>query len=224
MCLKRVLLSLLRHLAALLTLPFCVGFSTAVLCFLQGSADLLEFWAAFGGGAALWLVTFALLPKPLWIYVLGHEATHALWTWLCGGRVKSFKVSGRGGHVNVSKTNALITLAPYFFPLYSLLWELLFWLGRWRWQWEPNSPVHHLGLGLTYAFHLTLTAYVLRIRQPDIVQEGAWFSAVSIGLGNVTVLLLALPPLVSAGTPLTGLSSGWEETGRWLDLLVRRLG
>ncbi len=175
------------------------------------------------GGAALWLVAFALLPKPLWAYVVGHETTHALWTLLCGGRVRSMKISPGGGHVLVSKTNPLITLAPYFFPLYSLIWVAGFCAGRFIWHWEADSPVFYAGLGLTYAFHLTLTAYVLRIRQPDIVQEGPVFSAIVIWLGNALVLLLAMPPLISGSSPLAGLMAGWEETGRLLDWCLRRL-
>jgi len=27
-------------------------------------------------GAACWVVIFLLLPKPMWIYVFGHELTH----------------------------------------------------------------------------------------------------------------------------------------------------
>jgi hypothetical protein len=67
------------------------------------------------------VVIFLLLPKPMWIYVFGHELTHALWTWLFGGQVKKMKVSSAGGHVVVSKTNFVIALAPYFFPLYAAL-------------------------------------------------------------------------------------------------------
>ena len=89
-----------------------------VLC-ASGGADTV--WVPLLAGAACWLVIFLLLPKPMWIYVFGHELTHALWTWLFGGRVKKMKVTSAGGHVVVSKTNFLIALAPYFFPLYAVL-------------------------------------------------------------------------------------------------------
>ena len=78
-------------------------------------------WVPLLAGAACWLVIFLLLPKPMWIYVFGHELTHALWTWLFGGQVKKMKVTSDGGHVVISKTNFLIALAPYFFPLYAVL-------------------------------------------------------------------------------------------------------
>ena len=89
-----------------------------------------------GGGAACWVVIYLLLPKPMWIYVFGHELTHALWVWLFGGSVKKFKVTSDGGHVIVDKTNFLIALSPYFFrsmPSSSLLVssrDISFGIGR----------------------------------------------------------------------------------------------
>ncbi len=62
-----------------------------------------------------------LLPKPMRVYVFGHELTHAIWTWLFGGRVKRFKATSTGGHVVDHEEQFLITLAPYFFPLYVVL-------------------------------------------------------------------------------------------------------
>jgi hypothetical protein len=82
---------------------------------------------------------FFLLPKPMWIYVFGHELTHALWTWLFGGQVKKMKVTSKGGHVVISKTNFVIALAPYFFPLYVVLVVGVFALGNLIWNWAAIS-------------------------------------------------------------------------------------
>jgi hypothetical protein len=57
----------------------------------RGGADTV--WVPLLAGAACWVVIFLLLPKPMWIYVFGHELTHALWTWLFGGQVKKMKVT-----------------------------------------------------------------------------------------------------------------------------------
>ena len=79
-----------------------------------------EFWF-FSLGALLWIITFFGLPRPLLIYVFGHELTHALWVWAMCGRVSKFAVSSDGGHIVTNKHNFWIALAPYFFPLYSML-------------------------------------------------------------------------------------------------------
>ena len=107
----------LKLIIAILLLPVCGGAAMALLKVLHacGSADMT--WIPILAGAACWIVIFFILPKPMWIYVFGHEFTHALWTWLFGGRVKKMKVRSSGGHVLISKTNFLIALAPYFFPV-----------------------------------------------------------------------------------------------------------
>ena len=73
-----------------------------------------EFWF-FSLGALLWLIAFFGLPRPILIYVFGHELTHALWVWLMGGRVSRFRVGADGGHVVTTQANFWIALAPYFF-------------------------------------------------------------------------------------------------------------
>ncbi|HTH48440.1 MAG TPA: M50 family metallopeptidase, partial [Candidatus Limnocylindria bacterium] len=109
-----------RWLIALALLPLCLGCSWAMLDVLLKSRGAVDFWLTLLGGGACWVVVFLLLPKPMWIYVAGHELTHALCAWLSGGKVKSLKVTAEGGQVVLSKTNVLIALAPYFLPLYSL--------------------------------------------------------------------------------------------------------
>ena len=76
---------------------------------------------AFGIGFFLWVALYFLLPRPIRTYVLAHELTHALWAWLTGSHVSRMKLSKNGGSVVVSKNNILITLAPYFFPLYTMM-------------------------------------------------------------------------------------------------------
>ncbi|MBN2507815.1 MAG: hypothetical protein JXQ71_14090 [Verrucomicrobia bacterium] len=187
-----------------------------------GNAD--TFWVVFFGGAASWLGIYLLLPKPMRIYVLGHELTHVLWTWLFGGRVKRFKASARGGHVVVTRTNFLIVLAPYFFPLYAVIVVLCFLLGRLLWNGSALQVWFHLLIGAAYAFHVTLTWNALQTRQTDIASQGYFFSAVVIFLGNVLVLLLGIPLL--AGTRIsvaTALAWWMDDTGALFQGLARML-
>lgn len=184
-----------RWLAAFLLLPVCLGITWALIDLLSRIGRASQFWVPVTAGATAWLVIFLSLPKPMWVYVVGHELTHAIWALLCGGKVKRFKASARGGHVVVTKTNLLITLSPYFFPLYACLWVVFFLIGDALFGWHPWLPWFHFGLGAAYAFHVTLTGHILRTRQPDLESEGWVFSAVIIWLGNATVLLISLPLL-----------------------------
>jgi hypothetical protein len=156
-------------------------------------------------GAGCWWVIYLLLPKPMWMYVLGHELTHALWTWAFGGRVKKFKASSKGGHVVVTKNNFVIALAPYFFPLYAVMVVGIYACGGLVFGWGKYVVWFHLLLGATYAFHLTLTWHVLKSQQTDITDQGYLFSGVVIFLGNMTVLLAGVPLLTGKPDLLTAM-------------------
>ena len=199
-----------KLLIGVLLLPACVGAGWALWIVIRASGKADTIWVATLSGAACWLVIYLSLPKPMLAYVLGHELTHVLWTWLLGGRVKKFKASAKGGHVVVTKSNFLVALAPYFFPLYAIVVVAVFLLGNWIWNWKPYSVWFHLLLGASYGFHVTLTCHILKSTQSDITDQGYLFSAVVIFLGNVCVLLLAIPLLGEQVKPLAGLQ--WWAT------------
>lgn len=189
------MLKWLKFFIAVLLLPVCAGAALALGAVIRvcGGADTT--WIPFLAGAACWCVIFFLLPKPMWIYVFGHELTHALWAWLFGGRVKKMKVSSGGGHVIVTKNNFLITLAPYFFPLYAVLVIAVFATGNGIWDWQRFLVFFDLLLGAAYAFHITLTFHTLQTQQSDITSQGYLFSGVVIFLGNALILLFGIPLL-----------------------------
>jgi hypothetical protein len=194
-----------KTLVALLLLPVCVGAAEALGRVVRASGQADTIWVAALSGAACWLVIYVLLPKPMWVYVFGHELTHALWTWLLGGRVTKFKTSANGGHVVVTKNNFVIALAPYFFPLYAVLVVAAFATGQSLWGWQRYVVWFHLLLGAAYAFHVTLTWHVLKTSQSDISDQGYLFSAVVIFLGNAAVLLVGIPLLTARVDVLTAL-------------------
>lgn len=188
---------------------------------LRKAGDADTTWVPFLCGSACWVVLYCLLPKPMWVYVFGHELTHAVWTWLMGGKVKQFRASANGGHVVVNKSNFAIALAPYFFPLYAVLVVLIFLAGHWLWNWQHYLVWFHLLLGAAYAFHVTLTWHILKHSQTDISEQGYLFSAVIIFLGNVAVLLVGIPLLVPKVGLLTALGWWLECTGETLHRLAR---
>ncbi len=183
----------LKFIIALLLLPICVGAAKTLWFALHSSYGADTVWIPLLAGAAGWIIIFLLLPKPMWIYVFGHELTHALWTWLFGGQVKKMKVSAKGGHVIISKTNFLIALAPYFFPLYAIIVIAIFALGNLIWGWRDYQTWFYLCLGAAYAFHVSLTIHVLQTEQTDITSQGYLFSAVIIFLGNIIPLMFGIP-------------------------------
>jgi len=211
----------IKFIIAILLLPVCAGAARALWLVLRACGNVDTTWVPLIGGAACWLVIFVWLPKPMWIYVLGHELTHALWTWLFGGQVKKMKVTSSGGHVVISKTNFVIALAPYFFPLYAVIVIGVFALGNLIWGWHGYLVWFHLCVGAAYAFHVTLTFHTLQTRQSDITSHGYLFSAVVIFLGNVCVLLFGIPLLTARVGILNSLGWWAESTGMILHWLQR---
>ena len=208
-----------KMIVAFLLLPACFAAASTLWLVVRASGSADTIWAATVAGAACWLAIYLLLPKPMWVYVFGHELTHALWTWALGGKVKKFKAAASGGHVVVTRSNFLIALAPYFFPLYALLLVVVFLAGHWVWNWRAYSVWFHLLLGAAYAFHLTLTWHILKSSQTDISEQGYLFSAVVIFLGNVLVLLFGIPLLAGKVNLVTALSWWLKGTGEvWQDL------
>ncbi len=213
----------IKFIIAVLLLPVCAGAALALGKVLSASGGADTTWIPFLAGVACWMVTFFLLPKPMWIYVFGHELTHVLWTWLFGGRVKKLKVTSNGGHVVISKVNFVIALAPYFFPLYAFFVIAIFALGHRLWDWQGYFVYFHLLVGAAYAFHVTLTWHALQTRQTDITSQGYLFSAVIIFLGNVGILLLGIPLLTAQVGLLNALGWWFQSTGGVLNWLQKLL-
>jgi hypothetical protein len=150
-----------------------------------------EFWF-FSLGAVLWLIAFFGLPRPMLVYVFGHELTHAVWVLLMGGRVSRFRVGRDGGHIVTDRNNFWIALAPYFFPLYSIalvgLWAIA---GAFFDLW-PYHRWLYAGVGVTWGFHATFMVSMIKRGQSDLTMHGTFFSLVVIYLVNLIVLSFML--------------------------------
>lgn len=165
----------------------------------------LPFSAGFLGYLALHYAWF----RPVRLYVFAHELTHAWAAWLSGAKVYRFHVGALGGHVDLSESNAVITLAPYIFPVYSIatlaayrvcLWGLGDRAHALRWMHLVFLGV----MGATLAFHWAHTAEAVRVRrQPDLRQGGGIvFSLSVIAFLNGLVLLLLLKCLFPGAVAL----------------------
>jgi hypothetical protein len=150
-----------------------------------------EFWF-FSLGAVLWLIAFFGLPRPILIYVFGHELTHALWVWLMGGRVSRFRVGPDGGHVVTTKANFWIALAPYFFPIYSILTIAIYGGLSLSFNMQPYGRLLYAIIGVTWAFHFTFTCWMIPKNQTDLTDQGTFFSLVVIYLMNLLLLSVML--------------------------------
>jgi hypothetical protein len=165
-----------------------------------------DFWF-FGLGVVLWLVWFTGslymegAPRPMRVYVFGHELTHAIWTWLSIGRVSEFKVSKEGGHIVTDSPNIWVTLSPYFYPVYCVALLLLFGVASFFYDFKALVPegqllsplrVVFMLLGAAWAFHLSFTVWMIRRGQSDLRMHGNFFSIVLIYIMNLVVFSVFL--------------------------------
>ncbi len=190
-----------KFLIGLLLLPVCVALTMTLwrlLVILAQSPTRLPMLHVFScvAGMAIWALIWLFMPPLTRTYVLGHELTHALWSILCGGRASKLRVTDSGGSVRVSKNNVWVTLAPYFFPLYTFITAIL-WLvlAGFFPAVRPYAPVFLFWIGLTWSFHITFTLRFLTFNQPDIREHGRLFSYTliyAINLLSITAALLAV--------------------------------
>jgi hypothetical protein len=196
---KNIIAVFLLPWCAILTQTFFTAFTRAT--FAQHLWAGAEFWF-FSLGAVLWLIAFLGLPRPVIVYVFGHELTHALWVLLMGGRVSRFRVRGDGGHIVTNRTNFWIALAPYFFPLYSVFAIALYGLASLFLNVAPYGQLLFAVIGATWAFHLTFTAWMIPKNQTDLSDHGTFFSLVFIYLMNLALLsamlIIASPEITFA--------------------------
>ena len=186
---KFVFAIFLLPICAILSQTFFTAFARATVTQRLWAGE--EFWF-FSLGAVLWLIAFFGLPRPILIYVFGHELTHALWVWLMGGRVSRFRVSHDGGHIVTSKANFWIALAPYFFPIYSILAIAIYGALSLFLNMQPYGRVLYAAIGGTWAFHFTFTCWMIPKNQTDLSDQGTFFSLVVIYLMNLLLLSVML--------------------------------
>ncbi len=199
---------IVKILIGLALVPFCIGFTWEFGATVFSVAYRPGVPYIFTGGAIAYLTLHLLFRKPIFSYVMGHELTHALFAVLSGGSVKSLQASERGGRVTVTKSNFLITLAPYFFPLYTVLALLGYGSAR-----AAEAGTAIIGgivflLGATFSFHLVLTFIFLRTDQSDISEQGALFSYPLIYLFNISFAALLLRACLAENMDFLAFFSG----------------
>ena len=188
----------LKAVAGVLLLPVCWVASRTFFDEFTRAAVAHQFWRSeefyfFMLGVVLWIIAFFGLPRPLVVYVFGHELTHALWVLAQGGRVSEFKVGREGGYIMADRRDFFVSLAPYFFPLYSIAAIGGFWMAGLFYPvvWQYRIYLFMV-IGATWAFHFTFTCWMIPKQQTDLLLHGTFFSLVVIYLANLAVLAVLL--------------------------------
>ncbi len=176
---------LLRPILSLILLPAWIGFAIAFLNQLYTIDTFTTRGLILLAGAIAFTILYALGHRLRLTHTLGHELTHAFSSILFRGRVKGISASSSGGKANVTKTNFIIYLAPYFFPIYTMAVVLFSFFVDQRF----TNAIFFL-IGFTLAHHILLTLDSLRVEQSDLTKSGMLFSLFVVFLGNLSVITL----------------------------------
>lgn len=220
----------LKFVVAIFLLPICGVITQTFFTAFARAAVTQRLWAGeefwfFSLGALLWVISFFGLPRPVILYVFGHELTHALWVWLMGGRVSRFRVGAEGGHIMTNRTNFWIALAPYVFPLYSILAIGIYGLLSLFYNVQPYGRLLYAVIGATWAFHFTFTCWMIPKNQTDLSDHGTFFSLVVIYLMNLTllcVMLIAVAPQITFASFGADLVTNSAKFSQWLVAISER--
>lgn len=194
---KRVL----KLLLGILIIPVCIGISVGFYEQLNRIKVVSYYHQKyFVIGIVAYLVVHVLIFKPSYLYIFSHEFMHAIATWISGGKVKSFKVSSKGGSVGVTKSNLFIALAPYFFPFYTIVVTIVFFAVKFFLIKSIDYNPLLFAIGFTLAFHIIITVDFLKIRQTDLMHAGYLFSICLIYIVNIIVIGLIFSLLFSSVT------------------------
>jgi len=200
----------LKHVVGLLLVPVCfltteTFFSTIAYASAERGLWLSPEFLFFLAGGLLWLVYFVGFPnhRPIRLYVWGHETSHAAAAVVFGAQVSGFTARKTGGHIYTTKSNFIISLAPYLVPIYTLMilgaavvgsifFDILGYDEKGFFGVAGLSPLWVLlGLiGFSWSFHLTFTVWMIARFQPDLEENGNFFSLILIYLTNLLIICL----------------------------------
>jgi hypothetical protein len=179
---------ILKLVLGILAIPVMFGVTYAFYVNVTTVSQLTGILRYFVWGIVSYVVLHLLFYKPTFFYVLGHEAVHAAFAWVMGGRIKSFNVSKDGGSVATDKTNAVIELSPYFVPIYAIVLMVVYYVISY--SYNINGAVFFYLIGFALAFHVVMTIEVMKMRQPDILKSGYAFSIVVVYTLNIVIIAL----------------------------------
>jgi hypothetical protein len=217
---------LVARAAFILLLTLLAGITT--LTFLQSISAVkgLSFLTTepvffFGMGmVVLPLLVWGFSDQLLYLYVFGHELTHVIFIYLCGGKVfGDIRVSVTGGHVVTNKSNLLISLSPYFVPFYTVLIGTGFLVARLLVDLNATiqlgplafKPIYlfYAMIGFSWTMHIYYTLTMLLKDQPDLHMNGTLMSLLVIYLAN-SIVVTAFVILASSSVTLRSFLTDWS--------------
>lgn len=171
-------------LAVILLVPFIIvyalGFYEILGRFSFLHSPQFYYWTAALGSL---LLSLLFIPSGFFAATFKHELTHNAFAILTFKKPMGFNVSADGsGHFQyIGKSNVLIALSPYFFPIITSLLLLFSFFG------VKEVYYYHIALGLATGFDASVSLKDIHPYQTDFKPYGYITSLIIIILGFLLI-------------------------------------
>lgn len=179
---------LIRFFASFLLIPIVYAFAHEAYAFvtLNVKAHAIN-WFIYGLVCYILVYGFFLWRKITFLEFFEHELGHALVGFIFSKGIRKFEVHPEGGSVELGGGNSLISLAPYYLPVFTIPLLIIKPLV------SPSiRDVANFLIGFTLAFHYTSLLKEFSPRQDDIKKTGLVFSLCVTCIMNIIVLVIIL--------------------------------
>ncbi len=205
-----MILKIIKYPIAILFAVFCYPLLQSLVIFMHQTFDtslLLYFIAPIGGCIFFWTMICALNGSVLTIFA--HEATHMLAALLTWHKPVGMKIEQDvGGSFSYrGKGNWLITVAPYFFPTFPILWMCVIFFFNQKTA-MPHWYLISYGALVGYTILSNLTQ--IHSKQTDFKKAGYLFCC--LFLPGINFLFCGYLWAFALG--------GWSKMGLWTNLYL----
>jgi hypothetical protein len=207
-----MILKIFRAILSILLIPACVAVTMSFYKEIASIKGVPEPAMLFILGAFSYSMLHLFLFKLDFLYVLGHETTHAITTFFSGGKVTGMKVSGKEGSVKTTTPNFFVILSPYLVPVYVIITALLYFALSFFINVAKFSGHFIFFTGFTLMFHLVYTAASIREKQSDLVKIGYLFSILFIYIVNIAIVFFIVSILMPKVSFFDFISSSFEKS------------
>ena len=216
-----MMIRVLKFVAGVLAVPVMFAVTAAFYANIIQVQEIAGILRYFVWGIVSYVVLHLLFYKPTYVYVVGHEAVHAAMAWVMGGTINSFKASEEGGSVSTDKSNTAIELGPYFVPIYAIVIMAIYFVVSY--SYKINGAVFFYLIGFALALHIVMTIEVMKIRQPDIVKSGYFFSIVLVYVLNIMIIAVLFSLLFKSFSAKRFFLDTWLATREIYAAIIRQL-
>jgi hypothetical protein len=215
---------LIWSIVGILLAPLTFAFAYEAYLVLTAHLDaLITNWFIYG--AIAYLAVFLIVPasRMRFIEIFEHELGHTVMAMAFFQDIQKFEVEVNGvnqGAVHyVGTSNFVITLAPYFLPLFTIplliIKSVIF------------SSLHNaidLLIGFTMAFHYVALLAEFRLSQPDIQKVSLLFAlAVTITMNAIFLVVVVSVLLNDYGLILSYLDASLVRTRETYEIVIENV-